>query len=46
VGLIGATASDLGKFLSHFKVRRLVDLTSDQYGEAIKMLQSKAKCVK
>jgi hypothetical protein len=42
VGLIGATASDLGKFLSHFHVQRLVDLTTDQYDAAIKMLRAKA----
>jgi hypothetical protein len=42
VGLIGATASDLRKFLSHFKVHRLVDLTTVQYDAAIKMLRSKA----
>ena len=43
VGLIGATASDFGKFLSHFKVQRLVDLTTDQYDGTLKMLRSKAK---
>jgi hypothetical protein len=46
VGLIGATATDLGKFLSHFKAKRLVDLNTEQYDAAIKMLRTKAKSVK
>jgi hypothetical protein len=45
VGLIGATGSDLAKFLGHFKAKRLVDLTTDQYDAAVKMLRSKAKSV-
>jgi hypothetical protein len=46
IGLIGATGSDLAKFLGHFRAKRLVDLTTEQYDAALRMLRTKAKNAK
>lgn len=42
-GLLTATASDRGKFLTYFKVSKLDELTADQYATAWAKLDKKAK---
>jgi hypothetical protein len=41
--LLGATGADEGKFLSFFRIAKLMELPADKFGEAERMLLAKQK---